>query len=95
LHLQIVLLLQIIGLALELLSQFCLPLIVLGFKRKRIVFLAEFLLLERDTECSNIRFEGTFLDAVFIFELFERNLNILPKFTLLVLIDQEYMFDPG
>lgn len=29
-----------------------------------------------------------------ILELFERNLNVLPEFALLILIDKEYMFDP-
>lgn len=93
-HLQVVLLLQIVGLALELLPQFGLPLIVLGFQRKGIVFLAEFLLLEGDAERSNISLQGTFLDAMLILELFERNLNVLPEFALLILIDKEYMFDP-
>lgn len=48
LHLQIVLLLQVICPALELLPQLGLPLVVLGFEGEGIVLLAELLLLERD-----------------------------------------------
>jgi hypothetical protein len=95
LHFEVVFLLQVSGLAFEFLPQFGLSFVVFCFEGEDVVFLAEFLFLEGDVECSYVCFEGSFLDAVFVFELFEGDFDVLPEFALLVLVDEHDMFDSG
>lgn len=94
-HLQVVSLLQVVGLALELLPQLGLALVVLSLQREGVVLLAELLLLERYTQGAYVGLECPLLDAMLVLELFECDLDILAQFTLLVLVDEQYMFDPA
>lgn len=95
LHLQVVLLLEVVGLALELLAQLGLSLVVLCLEGEGVVFLAELLLLEGGVKCAHVGLEGAFLDAVLVLELLEGDLYVLAEFALLVLVDEEDVLDPA
>lgn len=95
LHLQVVLLLEVVGLALELLPQLGLALVVLCLKCEGVILLAELLLLEGDVECAHVGLEGPLLDAVLILELLEGDLHVLAQFALLVLVDEKDVLDPA
>lgn len=95
LHLEVVFLLQVVGPSLELLPQLCLPFVVLCLKGEGIVLLRKLLLLQRDMQRSNVSLQRSFLDAMLILELFHGDLNILPELALLVLVDEQNMFDPA
>lgn len=45
-------------------------------------------------ERADISLERSFLDTVLILELLHGDLHILPELALLVLVDQQNMFDP-
>jgi len=93
LHLQVVLLLQVVGPALELLPQLSLPLVILRLEREGVVLLAQLLLLEGYVERPDVGLESPLLDAMLILELLEGDLHIFSEFTLLVLVDEEDMLD--
>lgn len=45
-------------------------------------------------QSTNISLECSFFDTMLIFELFHGDLHILPELALLVLIDEQDVFDP-
>lgn len=92
-HLQVVLLLQVVGPTLELLPQLSLPLVVLRLERKGVVLLAQLLLLEGYVERPDVGLESPLLDAMLVLQLLEGDLHIFSEFTLLVLVDEEDMLD--
>ncbi len=46
-------------------------------------------------ECADIGLECSFLDAMLILELLHGDLDILPEFALLILVDEQYVLDPA
>lgn len=95
LHLEVVPLLQVVGLALKLLAQLGLPFVVLCLKGEGVVLLAELLLLEGHVEGAHVGLECSLFDAVLILELLEGDLYVLAQFTLLILVDEQYVLDPA
>ena len=73
--------------------QLSLPLIVLRLKREGVIFLTELLLLEGNMQCSDIGLECSLLDAMLILQLLEGDLYVFSEFALLILVDEEDMFD--
>lgn len=94
LHLQVVLLLQVVRFSFVVLTQHSSLSVELGFERKHVIILREVCLLLLDLEGANVSFEFAVLHAMGIFELLKSDLNVLSQVALLVLVLKKEMLNP-